>query len=177
MPSPSRGGGPAVMPKYQRIAAALRQELDRTALVPGARLPSERSLAVRYQVNRQTIRAALQHLRDDGLVVTGRRGTQPAHQHPVPQPQRPDRQPEPAPASTAAAPTAPAPTAPASTATATVSAPTAAPAPGPGSTRNWLTLVTLAPALADQLGMSGGERTLVHHHRENGPGVRRGGTR
>ncbi|MFD7560526.1 GntR family transcriptional regulator [Streptomyces sp. NPDC059835] len=78
MPSPSRGGGSAAMPKYQRIAAALRHELDRTAHLPGARLPSERALAARYQVNRQTIRAALQHLREDGLVVTGRRGTRPA---------------------------------------------------------------------------------------------------
>ncbi|MCY0959301.1 GntR family transcriptional regulator [Streptomyces sp. H27-H5] len=78
MPSPSRGGAPAAMPKYQRIAAALRHEIDRTAHTPGARLPSERSLAARYQVNRQTIRAALQHLRADGLIVTGRRGTRPA---------------------------------------------------------------------------------------------------
>ncbi|MCX5072023.1 GntR family transcriptional regulator [Streptomyces sp. NBC_00513] len=85
MPSPSRGGAPAAMPKYQRIAAALRQELDHTAQTPGARLPSERSLAARYQVNRQTIRAALQHLRADGLIVTGRRGTRPvAAPAPVP---------------------------------------------------------------------------------------------
>ncbi|MGW6685236.1 GntR family transcriptional regulator [Streptomyces sp. NPDC054961] len=161
MPSPSRGGGPAVMPKYQRIAAALRQELDRTALVPGATLPSERSLAVRYQVNRQTIRAALQHLRDDGLVVTGRRGTRPALQHQVPvRQQQETRQPDPVPAPVTAAsvsePTAPSP----------------ATAPEPGSAQSWLTLVTLAPALAEQLGMTGGERTLVHHHRENGPGGR-----
>ncbi|MFD3554724.1 GntR family transcriptional regulator [Streptomyces goshikiensis] len=78
MPSPSRSGGPAAMPKYQRIAAALRHELDRAAHTPGGRLPSERTLATRYQVNRQTIRAALQQLRQDGLVVTGRRGTRPA---------------------------------------------------------------------------------------------------
>ncbi|MGW6981287.1 GntR family transcriptional regulator [Streptomyces sp. NPDC054932] len=78
MPSPSRGGGQAAMPKYQWIAAALRRDLDRAAHTPGGRLPSERSLAARYQVNRQTIRAALQHLREDGLVVTGRRGTRPA---------------------------------------------------------------------------------------------------
>ncbi|MFE6840873.1 GntR family transcriptional regulator, partial [Streptomyces sp. NPDC057705] len=60
MPSPSRGGGPAAMPKYQRIAAALRRDLERAARTPGGRLPSERSLAARYEVNRQTIRAALQ---------------------------------------------------------------------------------------------------------------------
>lgn len=153
MPSPSRGGGPAAMPKYQRIAAALRQELDRTSLVPGAKLPSERSLAVRYQVNRQTIRAALQHLRDDGLVVTGRRGTRPAHQVPA-QPAAPVPAPRTAPTGE------PVP----------VAAVTVTPAPEPGPTQDWLTLVTLAPALADQLGMSGGERTLVHHHREHGPG-------
>ncbi|MEU6310998.1 GntR family transcriptional regulator [Streptomyces sp. NPDC047014] len=78
MPSPSRDGGPAAMPKYQRIAAALRRELERAAHTPGGRLPSERTLAARYQVNRQTVRAALQHLREDGLVVTGRRGSRPA---------------------------------------------------------------------------------------------------
>ncbi|MEU9038457.1 GntR family transcriptional regulator, partial [Streptomyces sp. NPDC048352] len=50
MPSPSRGGGPAAMPKYQRIAAQLRDELDRAAPTPGGRLPSERALAARYGV-------------------------------------------------------------------------------------------------------------------------------
>ncbi|MFD8985234.1 GntR family transcriptional regulator, partial [Streptomyces sp. NPDC059564] len=79
MPSPSRGGGQAVMPKYQRIAAALRDELDRAAAHgSGGRLPSERTLAARYGVNRQTVRAALQELRADGLIVTGRRGTRAA---------------------------------------------------------------------------------------------------
>ncbi|MFD9301398.1 GntR family transcriptional regulator [Streptomyces sp. NPDC060048] len=146
MPSPSRGGGQAAMPKYQRIAAALRREIDHAALTPGARLPSERSLAARYQVNRQTVRAALQHLREDGLVVTGRRGTRTAP--PPPQP----------PAAVPAADPVP-----------VVAAPAQAP-PASGPAQHWLTLVTLAPALADQLGMRGGERTLVHHHRESGPG-------
>ncbi|WP_371619272.1 GntR family transcriptional regulator [Streptomyces sp. NBC_00454] len=147
MPSPSRGGGPAAMPKYQRIAAALRREIDRTAHTPGAKLPSERSLAIRYEVNRQTIRAALQYLREDGLVVTGRRGTRPAL-------------PAPPPAPPAAAAPAPGPEA--------VATASAAASPQV-HTQNWLTLVTLAPALAEQLGMRGGERTLVHHHRETGP--------
>ncbi|MEV6955876.1 GntR family transcriptional regulator [Streptomyces sp. NPDC051183] len=134
MPSPSRGGGPAATPKYQRIAAALRHELDRTAHTPGSRLPSERSLAARYQVNRQTIRAALQNLREDGLIVTGRRGTRSA----------PAAQDRPGPSSRAAAP---------------VAAPT----------QSWLTLVTVAPSTAALLGMRGGDRTLVHHHRDLGP--------
>ncbi|MER6449271.1 GntR family transcriptional regulator [Streptomyces venezuelae] len=142
MPSPSRGGGPAATPKYQRIAAALRSDLDRAARTPGGRLPSERDLAARYQVNRQTVRAALQRLRDDGLVVTGRRGTRPA----VPAPSA-----EPVPA--AAAPPVPA----------EVSA------AGPAPARSWVALVTVPPSLGTLLGMAGGDRTLVHHHRERGP--------
>ncbi|MDJ0385152.1 GntR family transcriptional regulator [Streptomyces sp. G-G2] len=142
MSSPSRGGGPAVTPKYQRIAAALRHELERTAHAPGARLPSERTLAARYQVNRQTIRAALQHLREDGLVVTGRRGTRPAA-HP------PRTRPAPGPAA----------------------GPDAGPGAGPGagSGQNWLTYVTVAPSLAALLSLRGGDRTLVHHHRALAP--------
>ncbi|MFD9012109.1 GntR family transcriptional regulator, partial [Streptomyces sp. NPDC059552] len=135
MPSPSRGGGQAAMPKYQRIAAALRRDLDRAAHTPGGRLPSERSLAARYQVNRQTIRAALQYLREDGLVVTGRRGTRPA----VP-----------------AVPAVPA-------------LPAAMPSAAAAATRGWVAFVTVPPSLAALLGMAGGDRTLVHHHRERGP--------
>ncbi|MEV7415548.1 GntR family transcriptional regulator [Streptomyces sp. NPDC089919] len=58
-----------------RIAEQLRREIDRGALPPGARLPAERVLAARSDVNRQTVRSALQQLREDGLVVTDKRGT------------------------------------------------------------------------------------------------------
>ncbi|MFE5766703.1 GntR family transcriptional regulator [Streptomyces sp. NPDC056492] len=144
MPSLMRDGGPAAaMPKYRRIAAALRSELERAAHTPGARLPSERTLAARYQVNRQTVRAALQHLRQDGLIVTERRGTRPAVEGAAPareaggqaggqaacQPARPGVVPE----------------------------------------RSRLSLVSVPPSLAELLGMRGGERTLVHHRREHGP--------
>ncbi|MER6201051.1 GntR family transcriptional regulator [Streptomyces sp. NPDC001586] len=144
MPSPSRGGGPAAMPKYQRIAAALRRDLERAARTPGGRLPSERSLAARYEVNRQTVRAALQYLREDGLVVTGRRGTRPAVTAVV-VPAAPGNGPgvEPAAARPASA--------------------------VPALTLSRLTLVTVPPSLAGLLGMAGGDRTLVHHHRERGP--------
>ncbi|MFK0196768.1 GntR family transcriptional regulator [Streptomyces lavendulae] len=153
MPSPSRGGGPAAMPKYQRIAAELRAELDRCAHGSDGRLPSERDLAARYGVNRQTVRAALHELRADGLIVTGRRGTRAvgiqaaapfapaapgAHRHP------------------AGTPDGPAPHAAAAGARA-------------GGTVTRLTLVTVPPSLAALLGMSGGARTLVHHRRVHGP--------
>lgn len=139
MSSPSAGGGPAAMPKYRRIAAALRHELDRAARTPGGRLPSERRLAARYEVNRQTIRAALQELRADGLIVTGRRGTRPA----------------------AAAPGPPAPPVPVLPA-----APASGPSL---SAQCWLTRVTVPPALAGLLGMGRADSTLVHHRREYGP--------
>ncbi|MET7861586.1 GntR family transcriptional regulator, partial [Streptomyces sp. NPDC005318] len=137
MPSPSRGGGPAVVPKYQRIAAALRRDLEHAARIPGGRLPSERSLAARYQVNRQTIRAALQHLREDGLVVTGRRGSRPAVR----------------PAAVAPGRTTPAGPGTAGPATAAVAL-----------TRSWVTVVTVAPSLAGLLGMSARDRTQLHNH-------------
>ncbi|RSS98615.1 GntR family transcriptional regulator [Streptomyces sp. WAC07149] len=147
MPSPSRGGGPAAMPKYQRIAAQLRDELDLAARTSGGRLPSERTLAARYEVNRQTVRAALQELRADGLVVTGRRGTRAAAgSGSVPRAARREGGPVPG------------------------SGP--GPGAGPRLTRTRLALVTVPPSLAGLLGMGGGERTLVHHHHVYGPGGR-----
>ncbi|UQX04345.1 GntR family transcriptional regulator [Streptomyces sp. RerS4] len=140
MPSPSRGGGPAAMPKYQRIAAALREELDHADRTSAGRLPSERVLAARYGVNRQTVRAALQLLRADGLVVTGRRGTR----------------------SAGAAEGPPRPTEHNAGASGVYAAPAV-------PTRSRLALVTVPPSLAALLGMSGGTPTLVHHQRAYGP--------
>ncbi|WP_406859194.1 GntR family transcriptional regulator [Streptomyces sp. HUAS MG47] len=62
-------------PLYVHVAEALRQELARGRIAPGSRLPSERELSRRHAVNRQTVRSALQVLRDEGRVVTDRRGT------------------------------------------------------------------------------------------------------
>ncbi|MEE1816164.1 GntR family transcriptional regulator [Streptomyces sp. NPDC090082] len=62
-------------PLYLRVAAALREDLVQRRICPGRRLPSERSLTQRYHVNRQTVRSALQLLREERLVVTDRRGT------------------------------------------------------------------------------------------------------
>ncbi|MFJ6048447.1 winged helix-turn-helix domain-containing protein [Streptomyces sp. NPDC092307] len=167
MPSPSRGGGQAAMPKYQRIAAALRSDLDRAAHAPGGRLPSERSLAARYQVNRQTIRAALQYLREDGLVVTGRRGTRPVV--PVPVAAVPALA-----AAVSGVPAAGSSAEPSAGSSAEPSAgssvrPSAGPSAGPAAARSWAAYVTVPPSLSALLGMAGGDRTLVHHHRERGP--------
>lgn len=170
MPSPSRGGGPAAMPKYQRIAAALRDELERAAHAPGGRLPSERSLAERYQVNRQTIRAALQHLREEGLVVTGRRGTRAvAAAEPAATAPGSAVRGSTAPGSASARPAAAGPASPGSSSAVRAAGPAAGRAPAPVRTHHWLTLVTVPPSLAALLGMNGGELTLVLHCRERGP--------
>ncbi|PRH78140.1 GntR family transcriptional regulator [Streptomyces solincola] len=63
------------LPLYLRVAAALRDDLTHRRIAPGTRLPSERSLVERFRVNRQTVRSALHLLREEGLVVTEKRGT------------------------------------------------------------------------------------------------------
>ncbi|MEV5974032.1 GntR family transcriptional regulator [Streptomyces sp. NPDC051921] len=73
-PVPEHGPG-AELPLYLRVARALRDDLTQHHISPGTRLPSERHLAHRYHVNRQTVRSALQLLREERLVVTDRRGT------------------------------------------------------------------------------------------------------
>ncbi|MER5884993.1 GntR family transcriptional regulator [Streptomyces sp. NPDC001941] len=75
MAEPDRDHTPAALPLYLRVATALRDDLDHQRIQPGSRLPSERTLADRFRVNRQTVRSALQFLREQSLVVTDRRGT------------------------------------------------------------------------------------------------------
>lgn len=61
---------------WRQVADDIRASIESGELPPGAKLPSEHDLADIYQVARVTIRAAIQHLRDSGLVtVTLGRGT------------------------------------------------------------------------------------------------------
>ncbi|MFJ9823224.1 GntR family transcriptional regulator [Streptomyces sp. NPDC101160] len=73
-PVPEQGPR-AELPLYLRVAAALRDDLTHRRIPAGSRLPAERHLALRFRVNRQTVRSALQLLREERLVVTDRRGT------------------------------------------------------------------------------------------------------
>ena len=57
---------------YEQVADALRQKIASGELEPGAKLPSEKYLAEEYEVGRDTIRDALQHLRKEGLVESRR---------------------------------------------------------------------------------------------------------
>ena len=62
-------------PITRRIANLLREQITSGSLPPGALLPSEPELARHHGVSRQTARAALQALEQEGLVfVRARRG-------------------------------------------------------------------------------------------------------
>lgn len=54
---------------YLRIAATLRQRIDRGSLAPGAAIPSEAELRREFGVARETVRRALAELERDGLLV------------------------------------------------------------------------------------------------------------
>ncbi|MCS0636831.1 GntR family transcriptional regulator [Streptomyces sp. LP05-1] len=144
-----------VLPLYLRVAAALRDDLAQRRIPPGARLPAERTLVHRFQVNRQTVRNALRLLRDEGLVVTERRGT------------------------FAAGAAGPRPGGPA-LAGDLLRFPYG-PGTAPGATGETLLAWEPAPAeLADRLGVPAGEPTLTHGHRVldgDGAPVQRAATR
>jgi len=53
---------------YQRIAADLRRRIESGELLPGARVPSTRALALRWKVATATAAHALRALIDEGLV-------------------------------------------------------------------------------------------------------------
>lgn len=59
-------------PIWQSIAGALREDLAEGRYSAGDRLPTEAALAERFGVNRHTVRHAMRHLVDDGLVRTRR---------------------------------------------------------------------------------------------------------
>jgi DNA-binding GntR family transcriptional regulator len=60
-------------PAYQQIADALRARMRDGTYPPGAKLPSESELRETWEVGAKTVRAALDQLRAEGLVI-GRQG-------------------------------------------------------------------------------------------------------
>jgi GntR family transcriptional regulator len=61
------------MPKYRDIAAELRTKIERGELVPGAHLPHTDDLMTEYGASKHTVRAAVQVIVDEGLVIARRR--------------------------------------------------------------------------------------------------------
>jgi GntR family transcriptional regulator, phosphonate transport system regulatory protein len=61
---------------WQRIRDTLIEEIEQGYLIAGGRLPGDNELAIRFGVNRHTVRRALLYLQDEGLVRSERgRGT------------------------------------------------------------------------------------------------------
>jgi DNA-binding GntR family transcriptional regulator len=58
----------ARVPKYHRVADALRTDIRTSQLHPGQRLPAETTLVERFRVSIPTIRQALSVLRAEGLI-------------------------------------------------------------------------------------------------------------
>ena len=56
------------MPLYAQLEAVLRAQISEGVLRPGDPLPSEAVLGEQYGISRITVRAALQHLEQDGLL-------------------------------------------------------------------------------------------------------------
>ena len=81
-PDPSRDESPRPesrqpgMTLWRQIAETLRQEIGGSDYPPGARLPTEAELSARFDVNRHTVRRALEELSHGGLIrVEQGRGT------------------------------------------------------------------------------------------------------
>ncbi|MEU0370172.1 GntR family transcriptional regulator [Streptomyces sp. NPDC006283] len=126
---------PPATPAYRRIAVALGRDIRDGRIEPGSRLPAERALARRFGVNRQTVRVALQLLREQGFVTTEKRGSftrAPAAAAPLVEPSY-----FPGGADSLLGP----------------------------RTEARLNAVSVAPEMAAVLGLAPGETTLVHHHR------------
>ncbi|MEU5257344.1 GntR family transcriptional regulator [Amycolatopsis sp. NPDC021455] len=57
---------------YERIAAALRDQILARTLAPGARLPTREELAATFETSETTVRQALDLLESEGLINRGR---------------------------------------------------------------------------------------------------------
>ena len=59
-------------PLYQQLASLLRQQIQTGELSPGKRVPTEFDLSERYNTSRNTVRLALDVLRNEGLITSQR---------------------------------------------------------------------------------------------------------
>jgi len=65
--------GREVDPPRVRVANAIREDIASKRLLPGEQIPTITALVKRFGVSRNTVVAAMQILKDEGLVV-GQRG-------------------------------------------------------------------------------------------------------
>ena len=57
-------------PVYRQVANVLRDRITRGVWQPDRRLPSEPDLEAEFEISRDTVRRALDVLRQEGLIVT-----------------------------------------------------------------------------------------------------------
>jgi DNA-binding GntR family transcriptional regulator len=70
---PARGIDPdSATPVYRQVAGVLRDRITHGVWLPDRRLPSEPDLEAEFEISRDTVRRALDVLRDEGLIVTVR---------------------------------------------------------------------------------------------------------
>ena len=68
---PARGIDPdSATPVYRQVARILRDRIMRGVWQPDRRLPSEPDLEAEFEISRDTVRRALDVLREEGLIVT-----------------------------------------------------------------------------------------------------------
>ena len=67
----AQGGSSTVThtPLHRRIAENLSNRIVGGELMPGKKLPSERQIAHQFTASRATVRTALQHLEQEGLIT------------------------------------------------------------------------------------------------------------
>jgi DNA-binding GntR family transcriptional regulator len=58
------------IPIYKQLANLIRAQIESGELAPGAMVPSEQTLMQRHGIARDTVRHAMDVLRDEGLVIT-----------------------------------------------------------------------------------------------------------
>jgi DNA-binding GntR family transcriptional regulator len=63
-----RGSDTASVTRYERVAEAIRRDMEQGVLAPGTQMPGELDLAVRFDVSRATVRQALGVLERAGHV-------------------------------------------------------------------------------------------------------------
>jgi GntR family transcriptional regulator len=60
------------LPLYSRVESIIRNKIMNGQLLPGEMMPKEQDLTVQFNVSQITIRTALSHLKDEGLIVRSR---------------------------------------------------------------------------------------------------------
>ena len=57
------------MPIHRKIAEDIRRQISNGDLKPGEKIPSERQIALQFDASRATVRTALQHIEQEGLIT------------------------------------------------------------------------------------------------------------